>query len=76
MCAGTIVGELGLILGEPRSASVVANRASTVYRLTQKALSSMQEKDPDIAISFHNFLMHLLAERLVNTDKAIQTLLE
>ena len=32
MCAGTIVGELGLILGEPRSASVVANRAS--YRLS------------------------------------------
>jgi SulP family sulfate permease len=76
MCAGTIVGELGLILDEPRSASVVAEHDTTVYRLSAKSLKEMRAKDPQIAVAFHQFLTVLLAERLTNTGRTIKTLLE
>ena len=75
ICAGTIVGELGLILNEPRTASVIAECPSVVYRLSKDALERMQVEDSRMAISFHRFLTHLLAERLTKTDRAIQTVL-
>ena len=46
MRGGTIVGEMGLYLGTTRTASVVAERTSVVYRLSRSALKEMQRKDP------------------------------
>ena len=74
--AGAIVGELGMILGEERSATVIADRHSTVYRLTKEALLKMESEQPDVAVSFHRFITHLVAERLSNTDKAIKLILD
>ncbi len=76
MCPGTIVGEVGLILKEPRSATVVTDRPSTIYRLSAESLKKMNENDPGIAVSFHNFITRLIAERLANANKAIQSILE
>ncbi len=76
MCSGTIVGEVGLILKEPRSATVVTDRPSTIYRLSAESLNEMDENDPEIAVAFHNFITRLIAERLSNANKAIQSILE
>lgn len=76
MCPGTIVGEVGLILNEPRSATVVTDRPSTIYRLSAESLKRMDENDPDIAVAFHNFITRLIAERLANANKTIQSILE
>ena len=76
MYPGTIVGEIGLILNELRSATVVTDRPSTIFRLTKDSLKKMQEEDPEIAIPFQNFITHLIAERLANADKAIQSIVE
>ena len=40
--AETIVGEIGLILDERRSATVTVNRPSVLYRLTSSSLSNAE----------------------------------
>ncbi|MBI9082832.1 MAG: SLC26A/SulP transporter family protein [Desulfobacterales bacterium] len=74
MQPGTVVGEIGLYLDEPRSASVVADRPTTVYCLSGDALGRMRKEAPDIAAEFHRFIACLLAERLVYTNAALKSL--
>lgn len=76
MCSGTIVGEVGLILGEPRTASVIADEPTTVYRLSSESFDRMKREDPALGLAFHAYLTHLMAERLSNTARALQTFME
>lgn len=76
MGAGTVVGELGLYLRLRSTASVVTEQPSIIYRLTVNALKEMEETDPEIAAAFHKFIVHLLGERLANTNKSLQALLD
>ena len=73
---GATVGEIGLYLRETRTASVIASRNSTVYRLTDRSLKEMQEKDPQIAALFHEWIVRLLAERLTDSNRIIEALME
>ncbi len=73
---GATVGEMGLYLKAVRSASVVAARPSTVYRLSAQSLKEMHEKDPDVAAMLHEWIARLLAERLVENDRTIEALLD
>jgi SulP family sulfate permease len=73
---GATVGEIGLYLGNTRTASVIASRNSTVYRLTGRSLKEMQEKDPQIAALFHEWIVRLLAERIVDNNRIIEALME
>jgi SulP family sulfate permease len=74
MRPGSVVGEVGMYLGIPRTASVVANRPSTLYYLSLEALMKMEEKDPALASAFHQFIARLLAERLSDNSRTIQAL--
>ena len=74
MRPGTVVGEVGMYLGIPRTASVVANRPSTLYYLSSEALMKMEEKDPALASAFHQFIARLLAERLSDNSRTIQAM--
>ena len=76
MGAGTTVGELGLYVGRPASASVVTDRPSTIYYLSAHNLKRMEETEPEIAAAFHKFIAGLLGERLADTTSALQALLE
>jgi len=73
---GATVGEIGLYLRNTRTASVIASRNSVVYRLTGQSLKEMQEKDPEIAALFHEWIVRLLAERLVDNNKIIEALMD
>jgi sulfate permease, SulP family len=73
---GTVVGELGLYLRTPSTASVVTDKQSVLYRLTAEALRQIEEKDPDIASAFHRFIVRRLGERLVYTDRLLQALMD
>lgn len=73
---GATVGEIGLYLRNVRTASVIASRNSTVYRLSGQSLKEMQEKDPEIAALFHEWIVRLLAERLVDNNRTIEALME
>src|SRR6202050_3450841 len=46
--AGAIVGELSMIDGRPRSASVVAVRAATLSFLSRSSFESFAQKNPEV----------------------------
>jgi SulP family sulfate permease len=76
MGAGTVVGELGLYLNQPRTASIVSSEPCIVYRLTRSDLQRMQKDDPAVASAFHHFMTCLLAERMTATNRTLQSALE
>ena len=72
MGAGTVVGEVALYLGLPRSASVVADTATTTYRLAADRLADMKRNDPEVAAMFHEFMARTLAARLLDTNRLLE----
>ncbi|MDX1616497.1 MAG: SulP family inorganic anion transporter [Candidatus Promineifilaceae bacterium] len=75
MNSGNVVGEIGYYLDQARTASVVAEKPSVVYRLTLEQLSFMEKTAPIAASTLHRLMVHLLAERvtqLVNTVQALE----
>lgn len=76
MHAGTVVGEMGMYLGETRSASVVTETPCTLYRLSETALERMQGEAPEVAAAFHRFMARRLAERLRHTDQMVKALMD
>jgi SulP family sulfate permease len=73
---GAMVGEIAMYLHNERTASVIASRPSVVYRLTAQSLKTMQEKDPVVAAQFHEWIVRLLAERVVDNNRIIEALME
>lgn len=73
---GATVGEMGIYLGGTRTASVVASRPSTVYRLSLQSLTEMREKDPQIAALFHEWIARLLAERIADNNRMFEALMD
>jgi len=76
MRGGTTVGEMGMYLGNTRTASVVADRPSTVYKLSRNALKEMKKNDPELAAMLHQWIAKLLAERLAENNRTIEALLD
>ena len=74
MGAGSVVGEAGLYLGQPRSASVRASRPSVLHRLTADSLRRMTREAPELAAALHQYVARLLAERVVETTSTAQML--
>ncbi|HXW40933.1 MAG TPA: Crp/Fnr family transcriptional regulator [Xanthobacteraceae bacterium] len=64
---GAIVGELSIIDGLPRSASVVAVRAAALSFLSRAAFEDFARKNPEI----YKSLVTLIAARLRETDAAL-----
>jgi len=64
---GTIVGELSMIDGRPRSASVVAVRATRLSFLSRAAFENFAAQHPEI----YKSLLTLIAARLRETDAAV-----
>jgi CRP/FNR family cyclic AMP-dependent transcriptional regulator len=64
---GDIVGELSLIDGLPRSASVVAVRDATLSCLSRTAFETCAKKHPEL----YKSLVGLLAKRLRETDTVV-----
>ena len=52
---GDYVGEMALLLGQPRSKSVVANSHSTVFELTADQLSGLEEEFPENVAKMREF---------------------
>jgi SulP family sulfate permease len=71
---GRAVGELGFYLGRRRSAAVVADETSSVYRITRDDLRRLEQKHPDAATTFHLIIVRLLSERAVHQTDAVDAL--
>src|SRR6185312_7052656 len=67
---GSIVGDLAIIDGLPRSASVVALADSKLRFISRESFQACAQRHPEI----HEYLVTLLASRLRETDKTIAAL--
>jgi CRP/FNR family cyclic AMP-dependent transcriptional regulator len=64
---GSIVGDLAIIDGKPRSASVSALRDCTVQYVSRKAFDAFAAKSPEI----YHYLAKVLAARLRDTEDIV-----
>ena len=64
---GAIVGELSIIDGQPRSATVVAVRNATVSFLSRADFDAFADEHPEV----YKSLVRLLAQRLRETDAVV-----
>jgi NTE family protein len=64
---GDVVGEMALLLGEPRSASVVALRDSELVRLRGKAFETLLDRHPELVLQLTRQLAGRLAHGLQPT---------
>jgi SulP family sulfate permease len=76
MGAGTVIGEMGLYLGTPRSATVVTESPSVLYRLTLKNFEKLEEEHSVLAGMVHRFIVRTLANRLAHANREIFHLLK
>ncbi len=73
MMSGRMVGELGFFLGSRRTADVLADTPTVVYRLTREALGRMERTDPEAAATLNQIMHRLQAERLVHLMQVLES---
>jgi SulP family sulfate permease len=74
MGGGTVLGEMGLYTKNSRSATAVTEEPSSLYSLSNEAFNRMQAEDPEVALSFHRFVVCLLADRIVRSNEEVKAL--
>jgi SulP family sulfate permease len=72
--SNTTLGEMAVYRQVARSASVICEEPTCVYRVSRAALSRMEDEEPKLAIAFHCFVVRTLADRLVGSDRTIAAL--
>jgi sulfate permease, SulP family len=60
----TMVGEMGLITGNPRSATIEAEADSVLYALSAAAFQRLQTEDPALCQALSRYVIAVMAERL------------
>lgn len=71
---GRIAGEIGFYLGKNRTASVITDEQSVIYRLSIKDLKRLEKKNPETANILHQVVVHLLAERVTHLIRTVEAL--
>lgn len=72
---GSHFGELGLITGRPRAASIIAETETELARLTAAAFARMEQADPALALAMVRQAMAALQQALVSLDDNVHALL-
>ena len=73
--AGMILGEHSFYLGTPHTTAAIADQPSTLYCLSHANLQTMRQDQPQVAAAFQDFIIRLLADRLVYAYEEIEELL-
>jgi CRP/FNR family cyclic AMP-dependent transcriptional regulator len=68
---GRTVGEMSLIDGEPRSASVVADEPTTLVVLTAEGFARLSSENPRLAVKVVLKISKLISQRLRQTSGAL-----
>jgi CRP-like cAMP-binding protein len=67
-----VVGEMGVLTGQPRSAHIVATRDTTVLSIRKDALDRLIETDRDIGLHVYRNFAQLLCGRLRNVNAHLE----
>ena len=71
---GALLGEIAFYLGEPRSATIVATRPSSVRVMHRSALQRMRGEKPELATQFDHMVIRSVARSLKRTTQMVTTL--
>lgn len=72
----TTVGETGLLVGEPRAASVVTETPVIALVINKRPLQLLMREDSSLAIRFYRNVMAELRQKLILADQRIEELSE
>jgi sulfate permease, SulP family len=73
---GVVVGEIALYTSVPRTADVVAEAPSVVLRIGRESIERLEAEEPELAAALHRWLATTLAERLTDTMRTFDVLLD
>ena len=71
MTGGAIVGEIALYLGRERTANVIVESPSDIFRLSASDLARLEKDDPEVAVLAHRLLASNLSEKLSIANRMI-----
>lgn len=71
---GQVIGEVGFFLNEPRTASVVADEPSVLYRVTMSQLQELERQQPALAVALLRLVGELLAARVAHLVSVVDAL--
>lgn len=72
---GAVYGEIGFILGIPRTALVRTDSEGEIYTLSRESLAKMEVNSPELASAIMRFLAETVTERLASTTSSLRAVL-
>jgi sulfate permease, SulP family len=73
---GVVVGEVALYTGVPRTADVVTETPAVVLRLSKQTIGRIEADEPVLAAQLHRWLAWTLADRLGDTLRTFDAMLD
>jgi len=70
----TTIGEMGLITGRPRSATIVAETDSVLYELTAADYNRIRREEPELSQALLGYIVSVMSERLNFANRAVGVL--
>jgi SulP family sulfate permease len=70
----TTIGEMGLITGRPRSATIAAEADSVLYELSAEAYERIKRDEPALSQALLGYVVSVMAERLSFANRAVGVL--
>ncbi|MEA2829287.1 MAG: sulfate permease, SulP family [Bradyrhizobium sp.] len=70
----TTIGEMGMVSGAPRTATIQAEVASILYVLSAEQFESIKTDDPALSQKLLNYFVSVMAERLTFANRMIAVL--
>ena len=70
----TTIGEMGLITGQPRSATIAAETDSVLYELTITAYERIKREEPALSQALLGYIVSVMSERLSFANRAVGVL--
>lgn len=69
----TIVGEMGVITGSPRSARVVTEEKVSIFEISKLKFDLLIKKDPDMGFIVYRNFIRVLSQRLDQTNEKLSS---
>ena len=70
----TTIGEMGLITGRPRSATIAAETDSVLYELGAEAYERIKRDEPALSHALLGYVISVMSERLTFANRAVAVL--
>ena len=74
LAPGQVIGELGFVTHAPRSAHIVADVPSRLFRMDRAAWRRLGEERPGLAVALRDLLLRLAAERVQHLSSALASM--